>query len=68
MICIDCPDLPNGVRKREVCCKREGPSLKIGDRVAMPKPMREIYPNALIDNKPTFHPARKGHRSKVKHA
>jgi hypothetical protein len=23
-LCIDCPDLPNGTRKRATCCRREG--------------------------------------------
>lgn len=24
MRCIDCPDLPNGTNKRQICCRREG--------------------------------------------
>jgi hypothetical protein len=24
ILCPDCPDLPNGTRKRQICCRREG--------------------------------------------
>jgi hypothetical protein len=58
VICIDCPDLPNGTRKRQRCCKLEGAQLQIGDVVGLPKPMSTVRPNAALDNRPTFHPSR----------
>lgn len=62
MICIDCPDLPNRTRKRQICCKREGATLKVGDRVRMPRTMPDIRPTAPIDNRTTFDPVRKEKR------
>lgn len=62
MICHDCPDLPNGTRKRPVCCKRQGAALKIGDRVPAPRYMPAIRPTAPLDNRPTFQPVRHSRR------
>lgn len=32
MRCVDCPDMPNGTRKRPTCCRRTGAEL-VSDRI-----------------------------------
>lgn len=59
-LCADCPDLPNGTRKRSVCCRRAGQlrELRIGDRVPLPTRKLVIRPNAPVDNRSSFRPVR----------
>jgi hypothetical protein len=59
-LCIDCPDLPNGVHKRPVCCRRAGQEreFKVGDVVPLPTPKLDVRPTAPIDNRPSYKPSR----------
>ena len=61
-MCPDCPDLPNGTRKRPICCRRAGGKLKVGDVVPhVPQPLK-IRPAFTGPGKPSFKPARKAKR------
>lgn len=61
MRCSDCPDLPNGTRKRPFCCKRAG-ALKVGDVVPLPVPKPDIRPAFTGPGRPSFKAARNGKR------
>ena len=60
--CPDCPDLPNGTRKRLICCKRDGGRLKIGDKVPHVGPPLDIRPTFTGAGSPSFKPARHAKR------
>lgn len=45
--CIDCPDLPNGVRKRAICCRREG-ALTTQPEPIKPRRRRKGKPGDVI--------------------
>lgn len=51
-LCADCPDLPNGTRKRQICCRRVGQmrELKVGDRVPVPPKKLDIRPAKWADD------------------
>lgn len=60
--CVDCPELPNKVRKRPVCCRRAGGPWKIGDKVPIEPRKLDIRPAFTGAGKPSFKPARNGKR------
>lgn len=63
MRCADCPDVPNGTRKREICCKRAGGQLKVGDVVPHVQPPISIRPAFTGAGGPSFKPARHAKRA-----
>lgn len=63
MRCPDCPDMPNGTRKRPICCRREGGRLKIGDRVPHVLPKISVRPAFTGPGKSSFKPARHAKRA-----
>jgi hypothetical protein len=63
MTCPDCPDVPNGTRKRAVCCRREGGKLKVGDVVPHIPPKLDIRPAFTGAGKTSFKPARHAKRA-----
>ena len=62
MACADCPLIPNGTRKRSICCLRAGTAagreLRVGDRVPMPQRKLDIRPAFTGESKTSFKPAR----------
>lgn len=61
MRCVDCPDLPNGTRKRQTCCRREA-SVKVGQVIPMPERKLVVRPAFTGAGAPSFKPARKAKR------
>lgn len=60
--CPDCPEVPNGTRKRPVCCKREGDRLKVGDKVPHVVAPPSVRPAFTGAGSPSFKPARHAKR------
>lgn len=58
--CVDCPELPNGTRKRLVCCRRE--ALKVGDIIPLPPRKLDVRPTFTGPGKTSFKPARHANR------
>jgi hypothetical protein len=42
MQCADCPDIPNGTRKRAICCVREGRAAREADFINSLPPPRAL--------------------------
>lgn len=60
--CPDCPEIPNGTRKRAICCRRAGGRLKVGDVVPFVPPAPIVKPAFTGAGAPSFKPARHGKR------
>lgn len=63
MRCADCPEVPNGTRKRPICCQRAGGRLKIGDTVPHVPPRLVVKPAFTGAGSPSFKPARHAKRA-----
>lgn len=61
--CPDCPDIPNGTRKRAFCCRRGKPAnLKVGDVVPLRPKRLSLGPTFTGAGAPSFRPARHANR------